>query len=249
MHNEKVPSENISLGKINIIRQARTWRVYLRRSTCRSPSLDEWVEIESQIITLTRHLSAEQLKKVQIKHISERLLQWAAVYFLVSSIVTLVAAVLLLNIEGQNGTIGHMAALACFIFWLATTGALGSTAFIYVNALSIEVDQTVDITSKTLVIMRLILGALFAVILALPFGYHSFQNFANCLFGNDTCMEVKDSVFLLLPFILGFSTPLALQILGRFIISARIFFGLPGQEIRRESVRQPLRQTPSSTTP
>jgi hypothetical protein len=119
--------------------------------------------------------------------------------------------------------------LACFIIWSATTGALGSTAFLYVNALSIQVDPKVDLTSRTLVTMRLILGALFAVVLTVPFGFAGFYKFGHDFLIPNQSIEFKDSVLLLLPFMLGFSTPLALSILGRFIQSVRTFFGLGEQ--------------------
>jgi len=190
--------------------------------------MEEWQQVETKTITLMRRLSPDQIKKVQLKHISGVLLEKVALWLLVGSIITLLAALLIgkehpimFGIEYQ------IMFLACFTGWLAATGALGSTAFIYVNALSIQVDPTVDITSRTLVILRLNLGALFAVILSLPFGYKSFQTFSEILFDTQKSMGVNDSVLLLLPFIMGFSTPLVLAILGRFIQGAGTLFGLP----------------------
>jgi hypothetical protein len=114
--------------------------------------------------------------------------------------------------------------LPSFTCWLATTGALGSAAFIYVNALHIQVDPKVDITSHHLDVMRLILGALFAVIIGIT-TYRYFRDFALALFSNDH-IELYYSMLLLVPFLLGFSTPLVLHMLGRFILSAQTFFGL-----------------------
>jgi hypothetical protein len=119
--------------------------------------------------------------------------------------------------------------IACFISWLATMGGLGSAAFIYVNALSIQVDPTVDVISLPLVMMRVVLGALFAVILALPFGYQSFQKFGQNLFVPNSTVDLSEGLLLLLPFILGFSTPLVLSILNRFVQSAQTFFGVREQ--------------------
>lgn len=192
------------------------------KSNCRAPTLEEWMEVERKIISLEKYLSPNLLTYVEINHLSGKILEKVALYLLSISMVALIAALLL-----DNWYVPLL--LACFTIWSATTGALGSTAFLYVNALSIQVDPKVDLTSRTLVTMRLILGALFAVILTVPFGYTSFYKFGHDFLMSNQSMQFKDSVLLLLPFTLGFSTPLALSILGRLIQSVRTFFGLGEQ--------------------
>jgi hypothetical protein len=191
------------------------------KKNCRAPKLEEWIEVERKIITLEKYLTPPLLTYVEINHLSGKILEKVALWLLGSSIGALITALLL-----DNWYVPLF--VACFTVWSATTGALGSTAFLYVNALSIQVDPKVDLTSRTLVTMRLILGALFAVILNVPFGYEGFYKFGHELLSNQS-METKDSFLLLLPFTLGFSTPLALSILGRLIQSVRTFFGLSEQ--------------------
>lgn len=191
------------------------------KNNCRAPTLEEWIEVERKIIALEKYLTPPLLTYVEINHLSGKILEKVALWLLGISMAALIAALLL-----DNWYVPSF--LACFTVWSATTGALGSTAFLYVNALSIQVDPKVDLTSRTLVTMRLILGALFAVILTVPFGYGSFYKFGHDFLSNQS-MEMKDSLLLLLPFTLGFSTPLALSILGRLIQSVRTFFGLSEQ--------------------
>lgn len=191
------------------------------KNNCRAPTLEEWIEVERKIIALEKYLTPPLRTYVEINHLSGKILEKVALWLLVVSIGALLAALLV-----DNWYVPLF--LACFTVWSATTGALGSTAFLYVNALSIQVDPNVDLTSRTLVTMRLILGALFAVILTVPFGYASFHEFGHDFLSNQR-MEMKDSLLLLLPFTLGFSTPLALSILGRLIQSVRTFFGLGEQ--------------------
>ena len=90
--------------------------------------------------------------------------------------------------------------------------------------------------------MRLILGGLFAVILGVPFAYDSFHKFGHDFLMLNQSMEMTDSLLLLLPLALGFSTPLALSILGRVIQSVRTFFGLGDQPESPPS--RPARNSP-----
>jgi hypothetical protein len=218
-HNLKLADEDkdhLYLGHLHMLHLAPR-KNRRNKKNCRPPTVEEWAEVERKIIILEKYLTPNLLTYVEINHLSGKILEKVALCLLSISILVLVAALLL-----DSWYVPLL--LACFTVWSATTGALGSTAFLYVNALSIQVDPKVDLTSRTLVTMRLILGALFAVILTVPFGYESFYKFGhNLLIEN---MEIKDNFFLLLPFTLGFSTPLALSILGRLIQSVRTFFGL-----------------------
>ena len=217
-HCTETPNKQLLLEDLLDIRLAPQWRRCFARKTCRSASLEEWKKVEEKTLELMALLDLEQRTKVRIKYISNTLLEPVALYLLLFSIGALLAA---FAISGEDLI---SVFILCFTFWLGATGALGSMAFIYVNALSIQVDPTVDITSRTLVIMRLILGALFAVILCLPVGYRAFLNFAQNL-PKGNLISPADSILLLLPFLMGFSTPLVLAVLGRLIQSARTFFG------------------------
>jgi hypothetical protein len=208
--------EALYLGRLHMLHLARRKD---RRSdnNCRPPHLEEWIEVERKIIALEKYLTPHLLQYVEINHLSGKILEKVALWLLGISMSTFITALLL-----DNWYVPLF--LVCFTVWSATTGALGSTAFLYVNALSIQVDPNVDLTSRTLVTMRLILGALFAVLLTVPFGYQSFYKFGhNFLLSSQT---MSDTLLLLFPFTLGFSTPLALSILGRLIQSVRTFFGL-----------------------
>jgi hypothetical protein len=125
-----------------------------------------------------------------------------------------------------------------YLIWLATLGAVGALAFIGMNALSIQDDITFDLTNTRLMLLRVTLGALFAVVLTLPFGYAEFvtfcarvaQPFQQLLVKPDSVSTeasvlTKQAIFLLLPFVLGFSTSLVILILNQIIEAAQTFFG------------------------
>jgi hypothetical protein len=222
------PLCELSIWSLRTLRTVSTFRRYVTSRRCRPANPDEWQQVEKHIIMLSKHLNDEQMKYVKGSYISSILLKRTTILLLCFSIITLITALIVGDSHSvlYTNVVVRSFFLLSFTCWLATTGALGAAAFIYVNALHIQVDPKVDITSHHLDVMRLILGALFAVILVIP-GYQQFQEFAEALFSYDhTKIQFYYSLLLLLPFLLGFSTPLVLNILGRFILSARTFFGL-----------------------
>jgi len=62
-------------------------------------------------------------------------------------------------------------ALACYFLWTACLGAIGAIAFLSMNALSIQQDVTFDLTNKSLLAVRIVLGSLFGVVLRFPLGF------------------------------------------------------------------------------
>ena len=68
-------------------------------------------------------------------------------------------------------------ALPLYMIWLAALGAIGSISFIGMNALAVQTDVTFDLTNTKLIVMQIVLGALFEIVLTLPFGFGSFMDF------------------------------------------------------------------------
>jgi hypothetical protein len=129
---------------------------------------------------------------------------------------------------------------SAFLLWLLCLGSMGSIAFIYVNALAIQIDPTVDLSNRSFMIMRVILGALFALVLTLPFGFADFQTFINGLFpaagasiqpAQLAAPETAKGLILIIPFLLGFSTPLVLAIMNRMIEGVQTLFGVNVQKL------------------
>jgi hypothetical protein len=240
--------DKLYLGYLQTLRLASLMD-RLRKNKCRAPTLKEWAVVENNIVALERYLTDDLLRHVEIRHILAKILEKYALSLLIISVISLLGFFLIFPINWKV-----LISLSCFTFWSAATGALGSTAFLYVNALSIQVDPKVDLTSRTLITMRLILGSLFAVILAVPFGYESFYHFCKNLSNAGEPLQhptgpilnagttLEDSLLLLLPFTLGFSTPLALTILHRLIKSVQSFFGINDQLQHRRSGGSPDRR-------
>ncbi len=225
--------EEFHLGELNNIRCVSMTRRYLLfRAHYRTPECDEWKELEHKIRTIMAKLKEPQIRLLEVKYISKSVLMKCALTLLLLSI-------LFLTLSLYDGGGWHR--VISYIFWLATTGALGSAAFIFVNALNIQVDPHVDITSRTFVQLRLILGALFSATLSFPFVYPYVWKFA------DTLRELEgpqhkipdtplyDGLLLLFPFVLGFSTPLVLAILNQAVESVRTLFGVKRTAIPESS--------------
>lgn len=125
--------------------------------------------------------------------------------------------------------------LPIYVFWLLLLGALGSIASIGFNAIAVSDEITFDINNRLLLLLRMLLGALFALIITIPFGFNDFIQFTQGLLsepasGTENAAEggkiALQAVLLLLPFILGYSTSLTIVILNRFLSAIKAFFGV-----------------------
>jgi hypothetical protein len=127
-----------------------------------------------------------------------------------------------------------------YVVWLLSMGTLGAISFVAMNVLSVQEDVTFDLTSDRFLAVRLIIGALFGLVLSIPFAFPVFLEFARAMAGYyyemmPSLPVLKDpdawrkawvqAVFLLLPFILGFSTTLVIVVLNRLVDGAQSIFG------------------------
>jgi len=234
------------LNRINIISFPHRWLTFWREYS--APKDSDWILVETKITNFISVLTEQEIKGVELKHISNEMLSKWALGLLLASIASLWAS----SFAGRPSLL-----FLCFIIWLAATGALGTAAFVYVNALSIQTDPNVVVTSRTFVKLRLILGALFAVIISLPFYLPIFFEFEHKLRTmTDTPESVHrtlsnidiNSFLFILPFVFGFSTPLVLCILSRLVESVcALFLGLgPATAQAERTPRSNKQRTPSA---
>jgi hypothetical protein len=208
------PSESagLSFGTLNLLRFSGGGR---------SPTRKEWEALETLTQDLFRHLS-DPLRR---RFLYSRLPWW------VPQLVVTLGIVAILSLVGCTlawGIGGYNRILPLYVLWLASLGAIGSISFIGMNALSVQDDATFDLSSTKLLVLRISLGALFGVVLTLPFGFYSFINFIKLLVnGGEVSTQglTAQSILLLLPFILGFSTSLVIMILNQFVDAIQSFFG------------------------
>jgi len=118
-----------------------------------------------------------------------------------------------------------------YIVWIVSMGCIGAVAFVGMNAISAQADITFDISNMRLMILRVVLGGLFALVLTLPFGSEDFVDFcyiigtgakSDPVTGGNTVAQI---LMLTMPFLLGFSTSLVILILNQLVESIQAFFG------------------------
>lgn len=235
----------VRLGVLNSLR-------YSRRG--HSPPTEAWDDLDARLQGLTRYLkdeTGELKRKLQVR--LAQFLYWLPLVMGLLAAVFLCIAIappgfsLLSMLVGWTPprqlvpeTIQQIWRFTAFMIWLIALGSLGSVAFLYVNVLAIETDKSVDVTSASFVAMRIILGALFGLVIGLPIGYPYFVQF--CLQIHDIAtsaiapagqapagvakIDWANGLALLLPFLLGFSTPLVLNVLNRCVDGVQTFFGI-----------------------
>ena len=222
-----------------MIRQAKTtqdsWKIELGNLNLfrfdpqgRYPNSEEWAELEHRSNELYRHLSEADRRRFLYGQIPRVVIR-TAIFLGIFVLATLMTAALFVP--------SHKLLFVAFLTWVAALGGIGSIAFIGMNALAIQDDASFDITNKKLIGLRVMLGALFAVVLTLPFGPDSFFHFieqlekggvSNPNVSNPTPSVAMESLLLLLPFILGFSTTLVIMVLNQFVEAVQSFFGKHG---------------------
>lgn len=240
-------SAALSLGDLNLLQRDVV--------NGRAPTLKEWSELETRTQTLFGLLSDPQRRRFLVGEIP----QWVSklpIWLAVAAILALIAAILVLapwQARWLQSINTCTRILPFYLIWLMSLGAIGSIAFIGMNALSVQHDVTFDLGNRTLLLLRIALGALFGLVLTLPFGFTGFADFVydidiynpeNGIPARLTSNLLSRATLLLLPFILGFSTSLVIVILNKLMDGAQALFGGSGKGEGKE----PSTVSPSAST-
>lgn len=220
----------VSLGRLNQLQYG---------SGGRAPTPEEWAEVELHTQTLFGRLNEPLRKRFMLGQIPT----WMAALALILAVIAvaaLIGSAVTFHLTINSATVG-IDTLPWYLAWLMCLGALGSVAYIGMNALSVQEDITFDLTNRRLMLLRITLGALFGLVLTLPFGFAQFIEFIRFILngppegGVDAGKLTVQAVLLLLPFILGFSTSLVIMALNRLMDAVQAFFGRSDAGVRTES--------------
>lgn len=215
-------ADALSFGKLNLLKYSPNGR---------PPTEDEWTDIERHTQVLFGMLTEPLRRRFVLGGIS-----WT-VAWLPIILVLIAAASLILAILSYKQDLLHMGSpganvMPFYLVWMMSLGAIGAVAFIGMNALSVQEDITFDLTNKRLMVLRIVLGALFGLVLTLPFGFNDFQLFCQSILFGDVPAASKpnisvssQAIMLVLPFILGFSTTLVILVLNQVVQAVQVFFG------------------------
>jgi hypothetical protein len=185
----------------------------------RSPTLEEWSQVEGRTQKLFALLDEARRRKFAMGD-TPWMIAWLPMFLAPVALVSLILAVL-----------SPRATFELYLVWLLSLGAIGSVAFIGMNALSVQQDITFDLTNRRLMVLRVALGALFGLVLTLPFGYESFVDFIKGInspgarLAPDAQKISIQAILLLMPFVFGFSTTLVILVLNQAMEAIQVFFG------------------------
>lgn len=240
----------LHLGRLNQLHLSRRGR---------PPSLEEWQALDSQVCVLFRLLRPDNRKKYLLREFPSWLTVIAALA-LVLSVVAFFVAIAPIGVASLIAELGRIAftwldpmpqtvELGSFVLWVVCLSALGSIAFISVNALSIQNDATFDITNGKFVWLRIVLGILFGVIITLPSAYQMFIRFTQAMqalvwhgiasgagkasvidTGELGSVSVTQIAILIFPFLVGFSASLFMAIITRMVAGIQSMFGIDGRQ-------------------
>lgn len=227
------PTTPMAFGKLNRLQYA---------SNGREPTPDEWSEVELHTQALFRLLNKPLKRRFMLGEIP----WWVTITAI--CLVFFALAALICAIVVQHSTVGlfmlnpndrRSSTLPFYLVWLMSLGGIGSVAFIGMNAISAQQDITFDLTNSTLMRLRIVLGALFGLVLTLPFGFEAFVQYIAGVGSGATLphQAPAQAILLLLPFVLGFSTSLVIMILNRLVDAAQAFFG---RVVTSNATQEPL---------
>lgn len=202
----------------------------------RDPTPEEWSQVEWRTRVLFGLLTPALRRRFVLGAVPG-MLAWLPLILALVALAALILAIKSYNTDFlRMGSIGANA-LPFYLVWLMSLGAIGAIAFIGMNALSVQEDITFDLTNRRLIIMRIGLGALFGLVLTLPFGFQGFLDFCHTIVAGGEPSPAQQAgqsppptvtiqaLMLVLPFVLGFSTSLVILILNRFVDAVQGFFG------------------------
>jgi len=219
----------------------------------RMPTADEWNQVEKQTQLIYVILSPLQRKKFLLSKAPQALVRLPAYL--------LVAAIFLIGDEVYVLGPGWGSPLLFFgyLLWTGCLGALGAIASLGMNALSIQDDITFDITNGGLMVLRVVLGALFAIVISMPFGYALFYDFCRAIatyptpVGPGTVINpdlsqssVMKVIIFLIPFVLGFSTSTVILILNQLTDGVQSLFGRRSSQEPRDVILPPKEPLPKT---
>ena len=191
----------------------------------RSSTVVEWKTVTKYNQLLFRALSEHQRRQFLIGEMPNNVAK-LPIWFAAGAFACLALSIIALFSE-RDPSMTRGIVLTLYVAWLIALGAMGSIAFIGMNALSVQQDITFDLLNQRLITLRIVLGSLFALVLALPFGFDGYYNFLLRSVNPKAGAPItsSDALMLILPFLLGFSTSLVIMILNRLIEAAQSFFG------------------------
>ena len=217
--------ESIDLGPLNNLRFASDGRL---------PTEGEWRALDEKLAGLTPLLTPALGWKFRIRELQFFFIT-VPIFFMGMTVIATLSLALLMTFGSGDSPFFLVSYVIVFLLWTLSQGALGACAFLCVTAtlyafkersVSGPLQQTIDVTDKNILGVRVVLGALFALLIALPIGGKSVLVVYQAFLAEHPVPTIEDWIIALLPFMLGFSTTLVLAIFNRIIAGISTLFGI-----------------------
>lgn len=217
--------ESIDLGSLNNLKFVSNGRL---------PTEAEWRALDEKLASLTPLLTPALRWKFRIRELRFFFIT-VPIFFMGMTVIATLSLTLLMTFGSGDSPFFVAPYVIVFLLWTLSQGALGACAFLCVTAtmhalkersVSGPLHQTIDVTDKNILGVRVILGALFALLIALPIGGKSVLVVYQAFLEEHPVPTFEDWIIALLPFTLGFSTTLVLAIFNRIIAGISTLFGI-----------------------
>ncbi|MGC2075153.1 MAG: hypothetical protein WA728_03785 [Xanthobacteraceae bacterium] len=219
--------DSIDLEELNNLSYSTSGRV---------PTADEWRTLDEKLTKLTSYLSDDLRRKIRLRELS-LFFKILPIFFLAFSVVSTIAYLILPYFDLAEGSLLRIFLWLIIVsVWAISQGGLGACAFLGTSVITktsttseSTARENVDLTDRNFLIIRVILGTLFAVLLGLPFSPLGLNVFIPLYWNHEVFPSQSNLVFSLIPFLAGFSTNPVLVILGKFVVAIEADFGLSGR--------------------
>jgi hypothetical protein len=229
---EKVKFEPSQLGSIDL-GSLNNLRLGLQG---RRPTSEEWKLLDEKISVLSSYLNDELRQKIRIRELSI-FFGTIPLAFLVASLATLLFRFSYGAFFTKGTVLFNSSYLLSIIVWTVAQGGLGACAFLGTKVATKRLEKVpldtlgdvADVTDKSILKIRIILGCLFGSLIGIPFATMALDKIEDIFYplsGVKATLSASDFALMILPFMVGFSTNLVLAILERCIDSIRTFFGI-----------------------
>lgn len=202
-------------------------------SSGRIPSAGEWRTLDEKLTKLASYLSDDLRRKIRIREL-RLFFRTLPIIFLAVSVCSIMVYSIITSFSGAYSPWRLLLWLAIVSAWSISQGGLGACAFLGTSVITKKsimnepiAQENIDLTDRNFLIIRIILGTLFAVLLGLPFSPLGLNALPGEYFGVKP--NQSNLVFGFIPFLAGFSTNLVLVVLGKFVVAIEAVFGLSGR--------------------
>lgn len=238
---------SIDLGPLNAFKLSGSGR---------EPTVEEWELLDAKLTALISMLDDNQRWKMRVHELGF-FFKTMPLIFLGLSVFFATFYVLYPTFGVANKAL----TTACFLFavfgWTVSQGAMGACAFLGVGAANRKpaaiaaasaaapaaapaapsaaeafAGDSVDLTNRNLITIRVVLGAVFAFLLAAPISFQGLDALSATLTASANAKDGKNITdattyaLILAPFLFGFSTSLVLALLNRFLETIKTLMGV-----------------------